>query len=132
VNEVKVLGMSITREPANWNSNFTSIYDTLLTEIEFWKRLIYTSRPNLCNKDSPAFPINNLGCFLFPLRRDIKLFQTATDNFAKGKLNFAAARINVPPAAGGMVLFNVEEFLIAQQCCWVFSCIQILQGQLVK
>jgi hypothetical protein len=30
------------------------------------------------------------------------------------------ARINVPAAAGGMGLFNVEEFLIAQQCCWVF------------
>jgi hypothetical protein len=25
----------------------------------------------------------------------------------------------IPVEAGGMGLFNIEEFLMAQQCCWV-------------
>jgi hypothetical protein len=32
VEEVKVLGMNITRDPDQWNNNFTSIYDTLLAK----------------------------------------------------------------------------------------------------
>jgi hypothetical protein len=42
------------------------------------------------------------------------------DKFCKGKINFSAARMVVPVEEGGMGLFNIEEFLMAQQCCWVF------------
>jgi hypothetical protein len=44
------------------------------------------------------------------------------DKFCKGKINFSAARLVIPVEAGGMGLLNIEEFLMAQQCCWVFRC----------
>jgi hypothetical protein len=46
--------------------------------------------------------------------------QKALDNFAKSKLNISVAKITVPVDAGGLGLFNVEEFLMSQQCCWIF------------
>jgi hypothetical protein len=46
--------------------------------------------------------------------------QKALDNFAKSKLNISVAKMTVPVDAGGLGLFNVEEFLMSQQCCWIF------------
>jgi hypothetical protein len=47
------------------------------------------------------------------------------DNFAKGKLNISVVKITVPAEAGGLGLFNVEEFLMSQQCCWIFRTVKL-------
>jgi hypothetical protein len=46
------------------------------------------------------------------------------DNFAKGKLNISVVKITVPAEAGGLGLFNAEEFLMSQQCCWIFRTVK--------
>jgi hypothetical protein len=55
-----------------------------------------------------------------PSKQTVNSIQKELDSFAKGTLNVSVAKITVPAEAGGLGLFSVEEFLTAQQCCWVF------------
>jgi hypothetical protein len=50
-----------------------------------------------------------------------KKIQELLDNFALGKLNFAKNRISLPREQGGLGLFDVENFLMAQQAGWVLK-----------
>ncbi len=59
-----------------------------------------------------------------PSKRTLRETQLLLDKFCKGKINFSSARLVTPVESGGMGLFNIEEFLIAQQCCWVFRCVR--------
>jgi hypothetical protein len=55
-----------------------------------------------------------------PSRQRINELQNSLDDFVKGSLNFAKSRITLPVTDGGLGMFNVEEFLTAQQCVWIF------------
>jgi hypothetical protein len=55
-----------------------------------------------------------------PSRQKINELQNSLDNFVIGNLNFAKNRITLPTVEGGLGMFNVEEFLTAQQCVWIF------------
>jgi hypothetical protein len=54
-----------------------------------------------------------------PSRQRINDLQNNLDNFVKGNLNVAKNRITLPTVDGGLGMFNVEEFLTAQQCVWI-------------
>jgi hypothetical protein len=45
--------------------------------------------------------------------------QKSLDDFALGKLRVARGRVTLPPEYGGLGLFNLGEFLTAQQSTWV-------------
>jgi hypothetical protein len=62
-----------------------------------------------------------LGSFIMPSPEKLKKIQDLLDTFALGKLNFAKNRISLPREQGGMGLFNVENFLMAQQAGWIFK-----------
>ena len=59
-----------------------------------------------------------------PIKQTVNSIQKELDNFAKGTLNVSVAKVTVPAEAGGLGLFNVEEFLMAQQCCWIFRTVK--------
>jgi hypothetical protein len=54
-----------------------------------------------------------------PSRQLINELQNSLDDYVKGNLNFAKNRITLPVTDGGLGMFNVEEFLTAQQCVWI-------------
>jgi hypothetical protein len=59
-----------------------------------------------------------------PTKPLLNNFQKSLDTFAKGKLNISVSKITVSVEAGGLGLFNVEEFLMSQQCCWIFRTVK--------
>jgi hypothetical protein len=63
--------------------------------------------------------LNYLGCFLTPSDDQLKKIQTLLDNFALKGQNISNSRRYLPLEQGGVGLFNIHDFLIAQKCSWV-------------
>ncbi len=123
--ETKILGMTISADPARWNTNFETILSNIRKKIDFWNRFNLTVPGRICViKSLLISPLSHLGSFLMPPKPILNNIQKTLDNFAKGKLNISASKITVPVEAGGLGLFNVEEFLMSQQCCWIFRTIK--------
>jgi hypothetical protein len=115
--------MDISRNPDDWDQNFVRILTGINKKIEFWNRFSLSLPGRICvTKSLLISPLTHLGCFKLPSKKVLRDIQSAVDKFCKGKINFSAARLVIPVEAGGMGLFNIEEFLMAQQCCWVFRC----------
>jgi hypothetical protein len=55
-----------------------------------------------------------------PSKDRLNVLQRILDSFAIGSLNVAREKITLPTENGGLGLFNVEEFLTAQQSVWIF------------
>ncbi len=108
--ETKVLGMNISADPAGW---------------EFWNRFNLSLPGRICViKSLLISPLSHLGSFLMPSKPILNALQRELDLFAKGKLNISVSKIPVGVEAGGLGLFNVEEFLMSQQCCWIFCTVK--------
>ncbi len=123
--ETKILGMTIFAEPARWNTNFQTILANIRKKIEFWNRFNLTLPGRICViKSLLISPLSHLESFLMPTKPLLNNIQKTLDTFAKGKLNIVASKITVPVESGGLGLFNVEEFLMSQQCCWIFRTIK--------
>ncbi len=119
--ETKVLGMNISADPALWMGNFDNILSNIRKKITFWDRFSLSLPGRICViKSLLISPLSHLGSFLMPSKPLLNNIQKALDNFAKGKLNVSVSKITISVEAGGLGLFNVEEFLMSQQCCWVF------------
>jgi hypothetical protein len=120
VQSIKILGMEIYQNISNLDQNFSNILDRVKNSISYWKRynLTLNGRINVI-KSLLVSLINHLGCILMPSRQTLNNLQKAIDDFAIGKLNVARSRICLPTDCGGLGLFNLEEFLTAQQCTWV-------------
>ncbi len=78
----------------------------------------------MCYKKPANFTPFSLGIVFDANKTYAEYIQKTLDSFAKGKLNVAVSKITVPVEAGGLGLFNVEEFLMSQQCCWIFRTIK--------
>jgi hypothetical protein len=123
--ETKILGMNILANPDRWHSNFDTILANIKKKITFWERFNLSLPGRICViKSLLISPLSHLGSFLMPTKPTLGNFQKALDGFAKGKLNIAASKITVPVESGGLGLLNVEEFLMSQQCCWIFRTVQ--------
>jgi hypothetical protein len=119
--ETKVLGMNISADPALWMGNFENILINIRKKITFWDRFSLSLPGRICViKSLLISPLSHLGSFFMPSKPLLNNIQKALDNFAKGKLNVSVSKITISVEAGGLGLFNVEEFLMSQQCCWVF------------
>ena len=127
---IKVLGMEISRNPEDWNGNFVRILEGIVKKVEFWNRFNLSLPGRICvTKSLLISPLPHLGCFKMPSKRTLRETQLLLDKFCKRKINFSSAHLVTPFESGGMGLFNIEEFLMAQQCCWVFRCVgTFLQG----
>jgi hypothetical protein len=119
--ETKILGMDISADPALWMRNFDTILSNIRKKITFWERFCLSLPDRICViKSLLISPLSHLGSFMMPSKPLLNNIQKALDNFAKGKLNISVSKITISVEAGGLGLFNVEEFLMSQQCCWVF------------
>jgi hypothetical protein len=119
--ETRILGMDISADPALWMGNFDTILTNIRKKISFWDRFSLSLPGRICVVKSLLItPLSHLGSFLMPSKPLLHNIQKALDSFTKGKLNIAVSKITISVEAGGLGLFNVEEFLMSQQCCWVF------------
>jgi hypothetical protein len=120
VNEVTVLGLTITGHGADFSGSLNKIGDKLQKQVTHWSRfnLSLPGRINIA-KAMLYSQINYLGCFL-PVSEILTTnFSTIIERFACGKLSIARARIYKPVCMGGLGLFRVGDFLDAQRLAWV-------------
>jgi hypothetical protein len=118
--KIKILGMEIDSELENLDINFSNALIAIKKSINFWERLNLSLQGRINVAKSLLFSqIIYLGSILMPSRQKINELQNSLDNFVLGNLNFAKNRITLPTVEGGLGMFNVEEFLTAQQCVWV-------------
>ncbi len=119
--KIKILGMEIDADLNELDNNFENVIRSIKKSIGFWERL-NLSMPGRINviKSLLFSQIIYLGSFIIPSKEQLNEIQRILDNFAKGSLNLARNKITLPPESGGLGLFNVEEFLTAQQCVWIF------------
>jgi hypothetical protein len=119
---IHILGMDIDCELELLDSNFEKTISSLKKTIEFWNRF-HLTLPGRINviKSLLMSQVIYLGSFLMPSAVKLKKFQELLDNFALGKLNVAKNRISLPREQGGLGLFDVENFLMAQQAGWIFK-----------
>jgi hypothetical protein len=119
-NTIHILGMDIDAELSNLDSNFEKTLESVRRSVEFWERynLSLPGRINVIK--SLLFPlILYLGSIIMPSKRKLNELQKMLDEYATGTMNFSRSRVCLPANAGGMGLFDVEEFLTAQQAIWI-------------
>jgi hypothetical protein len=119
--KIKILGMEIDSELENLDINFSNAVISIKKSINFWEKFNLSLQGRINVAKSLLFSqIIYLGSILMPSRQRINELQNNLDNFVKGNLNFAKNRITLPIVDGDLGMFNVEEFLTAQQCVWIF------------
>jgi hypothetical protein len=118
--KIKILGMEIDSELEHLDNNFSNALVSIKKSINFWEKLNLSLQGRINVAKSILFSqIIYLGSILMPSRQRINDLQNSLDDFVKGNLNFAKNRITLPVTDGGLGMFNVEEFLTAQQCVWI-------------
>jgi len=119
-NSIHILGMDIDREVSNLDSNFERTIQSIKRQIEHWNRYNLTIPGKINIVKSLLFSqILYIGCFLMPSKQKLNEIQKILDDFVTGTMNFSRTRITLPVEWGGLGLFNVEEFLTAQQSNWI-------------
>jgi hypothetical protein len=63
--------------------------------------------------------LNYLGCFLVPNVETLRLIQLSIDKFVMKNLNISVGRRYLPPEKGGLGIFELSSFLLAQRCSWI-------------
>jgi hypothetical protein len=119
---IHILGMDIDCELELLDNNFEKTISSLKKTIEFWNRF-HLTLPGRINviKSLLMSQVIYLGSFLMPSADKRKKIQELLDKFALGKMNFAKNRISLPREQGGLGLFDVENFLMAQQAGWILK-----------
>jgi len=118
--KIKLLGMEITPALDNIDEIFTTVHEKILDLISFWDRFRLTLPGRISVFKNLLVPqINYLGCILCPSERVLNRIQDSLDGFVLGNLTVSKDRRYLPPANGGLGIFNLKIFLDAQRCSWI-------------
>jgi hypothetical protein len=119
-NSIKLLGMEINRSLNNLEDAFVPILEKVEKIIRFWDRFHLTLPGRLAIMKTLLIPqLNYLGCFLVPKVDTLRLIQLAIDKFVIKNLNISVGRRYLPPEKGGLGIFELSSFLLAQRCSWI-------------
>ncbi len=101
-------------------SNFKNIENKIRDIIFFWDRFRLTLPGRIAVLKTLVIPqLNYLGCFLTPENDVLTRIQEIMDSFALKGQSISKDRRYLQPNQGGMGLFKLTDFLIAQKCSWV-------------
>jgi exonuclease III len=119
-NSIKLLGIELTAGLNNQREIFTGIKEKIIRTATFWERF-KLSLPGriIIAKTYLVSQLNYVGCFLKPSDDVIDEIQVIINNFVKGNLNISSLRIHLPPAQGGLGMFDLKNFLKSQMCAWI-------------
>jgi hypothetical protein len=117
---LKLLGINIKANLDNVAEIFEGILRKIVNLAAYWERfkLSIPGRITIA-KTFLVSQLNYVGCFLSPPNELLERIQSVIDNFVTKNLNIAGSRIQRPTANGGMGMFNLKDFLQAQQCVWI-------------
>jgi hypothetical protein len=125
-NEITVLGLTIQKDTYLFDTSFEKICLKIRNIIAHWSRfnLSLPGRINIA-KTFLYSQVNYLGCFLVIPQPYIVRIETMIEKFVTGKIRISKKRIYLPPADGGLGLFDISKFLSAQRCSWIKRALRV-------
>jgi hypothetical protein len=120
VDKITLLGLEISAEASNFESSFHKIHEKILRLVRFWERFHLTLPGRIAVLKTLLIPqINYLGYFLDINDDVLDDIQKTLDSFVIHNLNISKERRYLPPEQGGLGIFNLRVFLMAQKCSWL-------------
>jgi hypothetical protein len=117
-----LLGVEIDKDISNLDNNFSKVLEKMRSTIFYWSRFKLSLPGRIAVLKSLVLPlVSHLGSILMPSNRILNEMQNLMDDFGRGNLNVAKNRITLPTELGGLGLFCLRNFLIAQQAGWVLK-----------
>ena len=118
--EVTILGLKIKGDNYDFSETFDGFCDKIRKIIQHWARfnLSLPGRINVA-KCFLYSQLNYIGCFLTIPQNYLTVIQNLIETFIIGNLKLAKKRLYAKPEDGGLGLFQMNEFLEAQQCQWI-------------
>jgi hypothetical protein len=114
------LGLDIEKGLKNFNIAFEKIFEKIKNIISFWERFYLTLPGRLAVMKTLIIPqLNYLGCFVQPSDEIITKIQGVIDKFVVKNMNISTVRRYLPPESGGLGIFELKTFLLAQRCSWI-------------
>jgi hypothetical protein len=121
--ELTILGFSVNNSENNFKNNAERIFAKITNQVRIWSRynLSIPGRIAIC-KTFMYSQLNYMGCVI-PVPNEVLIkIEDAIHNFVSGNLRIAKSRVFLRTEAGGLGLFNVQNFLDSQTCSWVRRC----------
>jgi hypothetical protein len=118
--ELTILGFTVRNMVDNFRHNAEKILDKIKKQIRIWTRyrLSLPGRIEI-TKSFLYSQLNYMGCVI-PVPDDIlQKIETEIYQFASGNLRLSKSRVFDTIENGGLGLFNIKHFLVAQTCCWI-------------
>jgi len=120
VDSVTILGLEIEGDSGQFNNSFERICTKIANNISSWTRFNLSLPGRICIAKTMLYSqINYLGCFLQIPQHFLLRMSNMITNFVQGNLNIAQKRLFLPTCMGGLGLFELNNFLAAQQCAWI-------------
>jgi hypothetical protein len=120
VDEVTVLGVTLSGSGADTAGSITEISNKLTRQVNYWSRFNLSLPGRITVAKSMMYSqINYLGCFLHLPERVIESYSSIIERYVSGKLNIAKNRLTESIEMGGLGLFDLTTFLDAQRVAWV-------------
>jgi hypothetical protein len=114
------LGLDIEKGLKNFDIAFKKIFEKIKNIICFWERFYLTLPGRLAVMKTLIIPqLNYLGCFVQPSDEIITKIQGVIDKFVVKNMNISTVRRYLPPESGGLGIFELKTFLLAQRCSWI-------------
>jgi hypothetical protein len=119
-NKITLLGLDITNDIGSIGDAFLKIRDKIVNIILFWERFKLSLTGRISIVKTLVIPqLNYLGCIVTPDNDTLDQIQTLMDEFVLNGQSMSKDRRYLPPEKGGLGIFNLHDFLIAQKCSWV-------------
>ena len=101
---------------------FIRIKQKIINLISFWERFRLSLAGRIAiAKTFLISQINYIGCVLPCPPKILKEIQDLIDRFVCKTLKVSNDRKYLPPSQGGLGLFELTNFLSAQNCAWLFK-----------
>jgi Reverse transcriptase (RNA-dependent DNA polymerase) len=117
---ITLLGVEISMELDNIPEIFNKIQNKIVSLASYWERfrLSLTGRIVVA-KTFLISQLNYVACWLPVPEESLNNIQNILDNFVTGNLNISRNRIHLPANLGGLGMFNLKDFFVAQNCSWI-------------
>jgi hypothetical protein len=119
---LELLGIKFSNNLEDLDDNFRTVAEKMRKVAGFWERFKLSLPGRINVAKSLILPlVNHLGSILMPSDARLKEMQNILNTYVVGNLNIANKRIYLPTGKGGLGMFELGEFLTAQQCNWIIK-----------
>jgi hypothetical protein len=120
VDSITLLGIDIKWDLSIVQEIYKKVRNKIVNLAAYWERFRFSLHGRIViAKTFLIAQLNYIACWLPVPDGILTNIQTQIDNFCLGPLNVARSRLYLPPEKGGLGLFDLKKFILAQNCSWI-------------